>query len=98
MKKNPDPGDKKSPGYPERKKSRKNPKSRGFCINPGDFANIPGKKLPKLRKISNPGNSGLSGFFYLAQNKKSRSRKNPIPKPTLVKRTLGIIRNMESVF
>ena len=28
-KKNPDPGDKKSPGYPEGKKSRKNPESPG---------------------------------------------------------------------
>ena len=31
--KNPDPGDKKSPGYPGGKKSRKNPESRGFCIS-----------------------------------------------------------------
>ena len=54
-KKNLDPGDKKSPGYPEGEKSRKNPESRGFCINPGDFAKIPGIKIPKLRKIPNPG-------------------------------------------
>ena len=34
--KNPVPGDKKSSRYPEGKKSRKNPKSRGFSENPGD--------------------------------------------------------------
>ena len=47
-KKNPNSGDsypdRKSPGYPE----GKNP-------NPRDFAKIPGIKIPKLRKILNPG-------------------------------------------
>ena len=55
-KKNPDPGDKKSPGYSEGIKSRKNPE---FCINPGDFAKIPGIKISKLRKIPNPGDKNL---------------------------------------
>ena len=32
--KNPDPGDKKFPGYPEGEKSRKTPESRGFSKNP----------------------------------------------------------------
>ena len=55
-----DPRDKKFSGYPEGEKSRKNLEcrgysSRGFCINPGDFAKIPGIKIQKLRKIPIPG-------------------------------------------
>ena len=61
---NPDPGDKKFPGYSEDKKSRGF--SWGFFENPSD-------KIPKLRKISN-----LRGY-KIPRLKKSRIRgiKNP---------------------
>ena len=36
----------------------KNPESRGFYINPYDFAKIPGREIPKLRKIPNAKNPG----------------------------------------
>ena len=47
--KNPYPGDKKSPRYPEGEKSQKSPESQEFCINPGD-------KNPETKKIPNSGN------------------------------------------
>ena len=90
--KNPDPGDKnpeikKIPESRELKsrasknpeslgiKSRdfKNPESGEFVKNFGDFHKIP-KKFQR---------SGIIGLSDLSQNKKSRSRKNSIPKPTL---------------
>ena len=49
--KNPYPGDKKSPRYPEGEKSRKSPESQEFCINPGD-KNPETQKNPESREFS----------------------------------------------
>ena len=81
----PDPGDKKSQGYPEGKKSQipgiKIPRLEKSPI-PGIFSKS--RKNPddqkkryfilRYFKFPIPGISGFSGFFDLAQNKKSQSR------------------------
>ena len=84
--KNPDFRYKKSPGYPECKKSRKNLESRRFCINSRDknpeFSENSGiipvlRKLKIFRSISNfrrKFQDEFSEFFDLAQSIKSRFR------------------------
>ena len=65
--KKPDPGDKKFPGYPEGKKSRK-------ISNPGDYAEIQ-IKLLRLKKIPNLGDKNPE-----TQTKKSRRFSERIPR------------------
>ena len=69
---------------------KKNPEFRGFCINPGDFAKIPGIRIPKLRKIPNPGdkkpetqkiNPGDFGIFHSGFFRDSQI---PIPMPGIL--------------